>query len=78
MNNLMKVYKEVSIDVLELGKRIKEAREADSRPLTTICDLIDMSRKNWYDIESESQSLPLETLRKIENVLGVDFGVSLD
>ena len=78
MSNLMRVYKEVSIDVKELGKRIKLAREADPRPLTTICDFINMSRQNWYDIENESQSIPIETLRKIESVLGVDFGVKLD
>ena len=55
MSNLMRVYKEVFKDVKELGKRIKTAREADPRPLTTICDLINMSRQNWYDIENESQ-----------------------
>ena len=30
---------------------------------------------NWYRIEDEKQTLPLETLRSIEKVLGVDFGV---
>ena len=78
MTNLMKVYKEVSVDVDGLGEKIKNVREADTRPLTTICDLIDMTTKNWYQIEKEVQSLPLETLRKIETVLGVDFGVNLD
>ena len=78
MSNLMKVYTEISVDVEGLGERIKSAREADLRPLTTICDLIDMTTKNWYQIEKEVQSLPLETLRKIETVLGVDFGVTLD
>jgi predicted transcriptional regulator len=74
----MKVYKEVSIEVKDLGQKIRKVREADPRSLTTICELIDMARTNWYDIEKEAQSIPLETLRKIETVLGVDFGVNLD
>lgn len=74
----MKVYKEVSIEVNGLGEKIRIAREADLRHLTTICDLIPMTTKNWYQIEKETQALPLETLRKIESVLGVDFGVKLD
>lgn len=34
-----------------------------------------MTRTNWYRIEAENQTLPVDTLRKIEQVLGVDFGV---
>ncbi|ABW32246.1 conserved hypothetical protein (plasmid) [Acaryochloris marina MBIC11017] len=37
-----------------------------------------MSATNWYRIESEKQLLPEETLRKIESVLGVDFGIKFD
>jgi transcriptional regulator with XRE-family HTH domain len=74
----MKVYKTTEIEVSGLGAKIKNLREKDGRDLTVICGLLQMSVTNWYRIEKESQSLPLETLRKIEAVLGVDFGVKLD
>ena len=74
----MEVVSSKVLIVKGLGQKIKLAREADPRPLTTICKIMNMSSNNWYRIEKESQSLPLETLRKIENVLGVSFGVSLD
>jgi len=74
----MEVISSKVLIVTGLGQKIKTVREADPRPLTTICKIMNMSSNNWYRIEKESQSLPLETLRKIENVLGVDFGVKLD
>ena len=74
----MEVISSKVLIVTGLGQKIKTVRVADPRPLTTICKIMNMSSNNWYRIEKESQSLPLETLRKIENVLGVDFGVKLD
>nr|WP_237741490.1 helix-turn-helix transcriptional regulator [Anabaena sp. PCC 7108] len=53
-------------------------RESDPRSLKAICEAAGISQMNWYRIEKEQQSLPEETLRKIEEVLGVDFGVSFD
>ncbi len=62
-----------------LGAKIKKAREADQRPLTVICAETGMSAANWYRIESEEvKALPLETLRSIERVLGIDLGVQID
>lgn len=75
---LMKVVREISIDAPGLGLRIKQAREADSRSLKAICEAVGMSQMNWYRIEREAQLLPEETLRKIEEVLGVDFDVKFD
>lgn len=76
---LMKVRKTVDMDVEGLGARIKKARESDPRSLIQICAEIDMTPANWYKIESEeTKVLPLKTLRKIENALGVDFGVRFD
>lgn len=77
-SSLMKVTKTISIDVPELGAKIKQARESDPRSLKAICKTVGMSQMNWYRIEDEKQSLPLEKLRKIEKVLGVDFGVTLE
>jgi len=77
MSIFMEVYKTKTVQIVGLGEKIKTAREADPRPLTTICDLMGMSTNNWYRIEKEAQSLPYETLQKIETVLGVNFGVIL-
>jgi predicted transcriptional regulator len=74
----MKLTKLLSIDAPGLGEQIKKAREADPRALTTICRLVGMSTQNWYRIEREEQSLPIETLQKIEQVLGVAFGYQFD
>ncbi|BDA74346.1 hypothetical protein CAL7716_085120 [Calothrix sp. PCC 7716] len=74
--SLMKVTKTVSIEAPGLGAKIKAAREADPRSLKAICEIAGMSQMNWYRIEDEKQTLPVETLRKIEEVLGVDFGIS--
>ena len=75
----MKVRKVTDVAVQHLGKAIYEARKKDSRSLAEICTLVDMTPSNWNRIEKEqTKFLPLETLRKIEEVLGVDFGVQFD
>ena len=79
IQTLMKVRKTIDINVPNLGEKIKKARERDSRSLSEICRQMEMSNMNWYKIESEeTKALPIETLRRIEEVLGVDFGVKFD
>jgi len=73
----MKVRMTTDIDVPGLGAMVREARENDKRSLAEICRQVGMTSMNWYRIESEeTKALPVETLRTIERVLGVDFGVS--
>jgi transcriptional regulator with XRE-family HTH domain len=68
----------VDVDVDGLEGRIRRARMADSRPLTEICALAGMTAANWYRIESgRVRALPIETLRAIEDALGVDFEVDV-
>ena len=75
----MKVRKVIETKVPGLGDRIRQAREADSRSLAEICRQVPMTTMNWYRIEAEeTKALPIETLRRMEEVLGVDFGVSFD
>lgn len=74
---LMKVVKTTFVEVPELGERIKQAREADRRSLRKICEAVGMTPANWYRIEREEQALPIETLRKIEKELKVDFNVEM-
>ncbi len=73
---LMKVRQVKEIEAQGLGQKIKKARKKDQRPLTELAAIAEMTTANWYAIESEEiKSLPEETLRRIEKVLGVDFGV---
>ncbi|TAE59652.1 MAG: XRE family transcriptional regulator [Nostocales cyanobacterium] len=72
----MKVRRTIDIEIPGLGKRIRQAREADKRSLAEICRQIPMTTMNWYKIESEeTKALPIETLQRIEEVLNVNFGI---
>ncbi len=68
------------IDVPQLGEKIKQAREASNRSLTQLSKDVGISRNYWYQLESETilGGLTEETLRKIEQVLGTDFGVHFE
>ena len=72
----VKVTKTVEVEVPKLEERIKELRKADKRSITQLCAAVGMTPANWYKIEA-GRSMPIETLRKIEEVLGTDFGVEL-
>lgn len=74
----VEVVRVTKIDVPALGAKIKAARKSDKRSLTEIAAASGMSVQNWYRIEDERQTLPEETLRLIEKVLGIDFGVKFD
>lgn len=75
----MKVKRCEERDYPKLGDRIRRQRERDPRPLTQICDEVGMTTTNWYRIEGgKVESLPLETLRRIEKVLNFNFSVFED
>lgn len=81
MAQMMEVTKTVKVDVPDLGARIRQARMAKVQSgarMTSIADAAGMSVQNWYRIEKERQSLPIETLRLIEKALDFDFGVEFD
>lgn len=72
MELLMQVT--LSIEIPHLGPRIKAAREATGKSPTAIAALAEMSVANLYRIESEeTKSIPRDTLRRLSEVLGVDF-----
>ena len=75
---VMKVYKVIEVEIEGLGEEIEAARRQDPRSLADICRQANMSPVNWNRIEKEQQRLPIETLRLIEQVLGVDFGVRFE
>lgn len=75
----MRVRKTIDVDIPSLGAKIREARKADSRSLTELAAAAGMTTANWYAIEGEEiKALPEETLRRIEEVLGVDFGARFE
>lgn len=63
-----------------LGQKIKSARESDGRTLTQICRDCGVSRSYWYQLEGEDLRAPVteQMIRKIEKVLGTDFGIKFD
>lgn len=77
MVTCVKIRRTVEAEVSGLGSRIKKARKADNRSVETLASLAGISRGYWYDIEAEvvRDTLPEETLRRIELALGKDFGV---
>ncbi len=73
------IRKTIDKEVPGLADRIKEARLKDERSLVKICQEMGMTPMNWYRVEKgETKTVPLETLKKIEKVLGIDFGIQFD
>ncbi|MBD2241230.1 helix-turn-helix transcriptional regulator [Aulosira sp. FACHB-113] len=75
----MRIRQVKEVEIEGLGEQIKQARLNCSKSLEQICDEVGVSRTYWYDIEKETLkgALSIENLRKIEQVLSVDFGVTL-
>lgn len=64
----------LSVEIQELGKRIKQARVASGLSPTEVAAMAGMSTANLYRIESEdTKSIPRETLQRLAAALKVDF-----
>lgn len=75
----VQVERVLRVDAPDIGAKIKNARERDPRSVDELAKAAGMTRANWYRIEREENDvLPEPTLRKIENVLGIDLGVNFD
>lgn len=76
----VKVKRTVIKEVEKLGDRIREARKQSGKTLEWLASTAGISRVYWYDIENEKlrDSLPEETLRRIELALDIDLGVDFD
>jgi DNA-binding XRE family transcriptional regulator len=68
------------VDVPGLGAKIRTARELDVRSLSRLAKEVGISRNYWYQLEAESVlgGVAEDTLREIEKVLGIDFGVDFE
>lgn len=73
----VRLIKEVEVD--GLGDRIRQARLSSDKTLDEICRHVGISKTYWYDMEKGviKGTVSVENLRRIERVLGVDFGVEL-
>lgn len=81
MDDVVRVQRIIEIEVPNLGRRIKEARQRKQQVGVTMTDLASaagMSVQNWYRIEKESQVLAEPVLRRIEAALEIDFGVNFE
>ena len=78
----MRIRQIKEVEAEGLGERIKQARLAIAKvkPLGRICKEVKVSRTYWYDLENETikGTLSVENLRRIEESLGVAFGVRFD
>lgn len=64
----------LSVEIPNLGGRIKQIREAKNLSPTQVAALAGMSSANLYRIESETtKSVPRETLKALGEALGVDL-----
>ena len=77
LSNGVRVRQIREVEVEGLGERIRRARLASPKSVEQLCGEVNVSRTYWYDLEKETLkgALSLENLRKIEQVLGIDFGV---
>ena len=69
----MKINVSLDLEVEGFGKKLENARRKDSRSVEILAHEAGISRGYWYDLEKEKirRSVPLETVRKIEQVLNV-------
>ena len=77
---VVKIRRYTDVEVKGIGEKIRFARKADGRSVEALAVAAGISRAYWHDVEAERirEALPETTLRKIEEALGVDFGVSFN
>ncbi|MHC5747899.1 MAG: helix-turn-helix domain-containing protein [Nostoc sp.] len=76
---LMDVVRQIKVTIPDLSQKIKQAREKDGRSVQVLATSAGISTAYWYQIEQEKrQWISEETLRGIEQALGLDLGVCFD
>lgn len=79
MYSLMEVIKEVSVEAPDLPQQLKAARLKDGRRVQLLATLSEISTGYWYKLENgESQKVSKDIVDRIQQVLGIDFGVKFD
>ena len=74
----MRVRRVTEKEYPNLSAEIKAARYKDGRSLRKIVAAAGTTEQHWRRIEEGfAKSMPLETVRNIEDALGIDLGVDL-
>ncbi len=74
-NQKVKIRRYQEAEVVNFGKRLKEARMADGRSVQVLATMAGISLGYWYQLEKEDREwISEEVLRSIESVLNLDFG----
>ncbi|MGK7958544.1 MAG: helix-turn-helix domain-containing protein [Crocosphaera sp.] len=74
-NQKVKIRRYQEAEVVNFGKRLKEARTADGRSVQVLATMAGISLGYWYQLEKEDREwISEEVLRSIESVLNLDFG----
>ena len=72
----MRVRKVQEIDIPDLSGKLLAARKAAKDSLLEICRQLDITPTYWYKLEKgEASTINYDLLRKIEEVLSLDFNV---
>lgn len=67
------------IEVPDLPQRIAEAQKKSGKPVSEVCEAVGFSRTYWYQIvNGREEAIAEDTLRKIEEILDVEFGVTFN
>lgn len=73
----MAVIVKKSIEIPGLGQKIRLAQRASTYSVKELASIVGIGQAHWHMIIAEKKSLAYEHLRKIEEVLEVDFGVEI-
>jgi transcriptional regulator with XRE-family HTH domain len=63
------------MDLIEIGKKIKEEREKKFLTQEELAEKLDMKKQTISNIENGIRAISMETAKKILNVLGFDLQV---
>lgn len=67
------------IDVPDLPQQLTQAQKKSGKSVAEICTILGFSRTYWYLItKGKEEVIAYETLLRIEEALGVSFGITFD
>ena len=75
----MKVAKTVTVEIPNLGVTIGAAVKKDARSVQVLATAVGISDATLYNIINEKHGqVKIETIERLENLLGIDLGVNFD
>ena len=79
MNVKVRRIERKEVEIPDLNVRIAKAQKDSGKAISTVCKMVGFSRSYWYQmVNGKEDAIAEETLRKIEEVLGVNFGVKFN